>query len=151
MVCWLIVAPSSRGTFRRPPACVPGRRPANVRSIHNVKDISSGSPASPADCAPEAAIGLAEHLLRPRNRLRCGGRLNRGTTSRMIAVPSSAQPAASGDPAGAPAAVRIAGLRKSYGDVLAAADIDHVVRPGELFTLLGPSGSGKTTLLRMIA
>jgi putative spermidine/putrescine transport system ATP-binding protein len=69
----------------------------------------------------------------------------------MIAVPSSAQPAAAGDPAAAPAAVRIASLRKSYGDVLAAADIDLVVRAGEFFTLLGPSGSGKTTLLRLIA
>jgi putative spermidine/putrescine transport system ATP-binding protein len=69
----------------------------------------------------------------------------------MIAVPSSAQPAAAGDPAAGPAAVRIAGLRKSYGDVLAAAGIDLVVRSGEFFTLLGPSGSGKTTLLRVIA
>jgi len=47
--------------------------------------------------------------------------------------------------------VRVTGLRKSYGDVLAAADIDLVVQQGEFFTLLGPSGSGKTTLLRMIA
>jgi putative spermidine/putrescine transport system ATP-binding protein len=69
----------------------------------------------------------------------------------VIAVPSSAQPAAAGEPAATPAAVRVTGLRKSYGNVLAAADIDLVVQPGEFFTLLGPSGSGKTTLLRMIA
>jgi len=69
----------------------------------------------------------------------------------MIAVPSSAQPAAAGDPAAAAAAVRVTGLRKEYGDVLAVADVELVVRAGEFFTLLGPSGSGKTTLLRLIA
>jgi putative spermidine/putrescine transport system ATP-binding protein len=68
----------------------------------------------------------------------------------VIAVPSSAQPAAAGDPAAA-AAVRVTGLRKKYGDVLAVADVELVVRAGEFFTLLGPSGSGKTTLLRLIA
>ncbi len=43
------------------------------------------------------------------------------------------------------------GLRKRYGDVVALAGVDLVIRPGEFFTLLGPSGSGKTTLLRLIA
>src|SRR5207253_10306361 len=42
-------------------------------------------------------------------------------------------------------------LVKRYGDVVAIADIELTVRPGEFFTLLGPSGSGKTTLLRLIA
>ena len=48
-------------------------------------------------------------------------------------------------------AVYVTGLRKSYGDVIAVADIDLIVPLGEFFTLLGPSGSGKTTLLRLIA
>jgi putative spermidine/putrescine transport system ATP-binding protein len=69
----------------------------------------------------------------------------------MMAVPSSAQPAAAGEPAAAEAAVRVIGVRKSYGDVLAVAGVDLVIRPGEFFTMLGPSGSGKTTLLRLIA
>jgi putative spermidine/putrescine transport system ATP-binding protein len=47
--------------------------------------------------------------------------------------------------------VRLSGLRKSYGPVVAVAGIDLEVARGEFFTLLGPSGSGKTTTLRMIA
>jgi putative spermidine/putrescine transport system ATP-binding protein len=47
--------------------------------------------------------------------------------------------------------VRLAGVSKRYGDVVAVASLDLEVRRGEFFTLLGPSGSGKTTSLRMIA
>jgi putative spermidine/putrescine transport system ATP-binding protein len=43
------------------------------------------------------------------------------------------------------------GLRKTYGEVVAVADVDLKVGDGEFFTLLGPSGSGKTTTLRIIA
>ena len=69
----------------------------------------------------------------------------------MIGVPSPAQPAAAGDTAAAAGAVHAVRLRKHYGDVVAVADIDLTIAPGEFFTLLGPSGSGKTTLLRLIA
>jgi putative spermidine/putrescine transport system ATP-binding protein len=48
-------------------------------------------------------------------------------------------------------ALRLQGVKKNYGHVVAAAGIDLVVEEGEFFTLLGPSGSGKTTLLRLIA
>src|ERR1022692_3565841 len=70
----------------------------------------------------------------------------------MIADPAPAQqPAVAADPGAGRAAVHVTGLRKSYGTVLAVADLELVVRQGEFFTLLGPSGSGKTTLLRLIA
>jgi putative spermidine/putrescine transport system ATP-binding protein len=49
------------------------------------------------------------------------------------------------------AAVRLDGVVKRFGDVLAADGIDLEVQEGEFFSLLGPSGSGKTTCLRMIA
>src|SRR5947209_367854 len=55
-----------------------------------------------------------------------------------------------GDPA-KKAALKVLGVRKNYGQVVAVAGIDLVVNEGEFFTLLGPSGSGKTTLLRLIA
>src|SRR5258708_22185124 len=54
------------------------------------------------------------------------------------------------EPPAAPA-VRLSGVRKSYGDVVAIVDLSMDVRPGEFFTMLGPSGSGKTTTLRVIA
>ena len=47
--------------------------------------------------------------------------------------------------------VSVAGIRKSYGEVVAVDTVDLTVGEGEFFTLLGPSGSGKTTTLRIIA
>jgi putative spermidine/putrescine transport system ATP-binding protein len=49
------------------------------------------------------------------------------------------------------AAVRLSGLRKSFGTVDAVAGVDLEILDGEFFSMLGPSGSGKTTVLRMIA
>ena len=48
-------------------------------------------------------------------------------------------------------AVRLAGIRRRFGTVIAADGVDLEIAEGEFFTMLGPSGSGKTTLLRMIA
>ncbi|HET9984058.1 MAG TPA: ABC transporter ATP-binding protein [Longimicrobiales bacterium] len=47
--------------------------------------------------------------------------------------------------------LRLEGLEKRFGDVVAVADLWLDVGRGELLTLLGPSGCGKTTTLRMIA
>ncbi|MEV4350571.1 ABC transporter ATP-binding protein [Actinoplanes sp. NPDC049596] len=48
-------------------------------------------------------------------------------------------------------AIKLSGLRKSFGAVEAVAGIDLEIADGEFFSMLGPSGSGKTTVLRMIA
>jgi putative spermidine/putrescine transport system ATP-binding protein len=48
-------------------------------------------------------------------------------------------------------AIRLTGLRKSFGAVDAVSGIDLDIADGEFFSMLGPSGSGKTTVLRMIA
>ncbi|MBX6362659.1 MAG: ABC transporter ATP-binding protein [Gemmatimonadetes bacterium] len=47
--------------------------------------------------------------------------------------------------------LRLEGLEKRFGDVVAVSDLWLDVGRGELLTLLGPSGCGKTTTLRMIA
>src|ERR1700675_4931447 len=53
------------------------------------------------------------------------------------------------------AAIEIVGLRKEYGRgagaVVALADIDLTVAPGEFVCIVGPSGCGKSTLLRILA
>src|SRR5213596_2548114 len=47
--------------------------------------------------------------------------------------------------------IRLRGLRKVFGHVVAVDGIDLDIADGEFFAVLGPSGSGKTTVLRMIA
>ena len=49
------------------------------------------------------------------------------------------------------AAVRVRGLRRSFGDTVAVADLDLDVAEGAVFGLLGPDGAGKSTLIRMLA
>ena len=48
-------------------------------------------------------------------------------------------------------AVRLLGIRRTFGEVVAIDDLDLDIAEGEFFTMLGPSGSGKTTTLRVIA
>jgi NitT/TauT family transport system ATP-binding protein len=55
-----------------------------------------------------------------------------------------------------PAAFGFAGLNKTYlskdgRPIVALADVDFEVRPGEFVTVVGPSGCGKSTLLRILA
>src|SRR4051794_41615506 len=47
-------------------------------------------------------------------------------------------------------AVRVSGLRKSYGSLQALAGVDIEIRRGEVFGLLGPNGAGKTTLAEIL-
>ncbi|HWP68586.1 MAG TPA: ABC transporter ATP-binding protein [Rectinemataceae bacterium] len=47
--------------------------------------------------------------------------------------------------------IKISGVEKRFGDLVALSDINLQIEKGEFFTLLGPSGCGKTTLLRTIA
>jgi ABC-2 type transport system ATP-binding protein len=46
-------------------------------------------------------------------------------------------------------ALRVRGLRKAYGEVVAVDGLDLDVREGECFGLLGPNGAGKTTTIEI--
>ena len=49
-----------------------------------------------------------------------------------------------------PDALRVEGLRKSFGGVRALRGVDLVVRPGEVHALLGQNGCGKSTLVKIL-
>lgn len=46
--------------------------------------------------------------------------------------------------------VRLTGVTRRYGDIVAVDYLNLEVRRGEVFGLLGPNGSGKSTILKMI-
>jgi len=53
------------------------------------------------------------------------------------------------DPAASPV-LRCEGLRKTFGERVAVADVGFTIAPGETYGLLGPNGAGKTTTISMI-
>lgn len=48
------------------------------------------------------------------------------------------------------AVIRVRGLSKRFGDVLAVNDLDLAVEQGTIYGFLGPNGCGKTTTMRML-
>src|SRR3989442_10638832 len=62
--------------------------------------------------------------------------------------PEGAEPRRGGSAAGA---VRLDGITKRFGAVVAVDDLSLTVEPGEFVCLLGPSGCGKTTTMRIVA
>ena len=47
--------------------------------------------------------------------------------------------------------IRVEGLSKRYGELVAVDDVSFEARPGEIFGLLGPNGAGKTTTLGCVS
>jgi ABC-2 type transport system ATP-binding protein len=62
----------------------------------------------------------------------------------MSLHPSGDQPSPDG------AAVRLTGLRKSFGNVRAVRGVDLDIAPGEVVAFLGPNGAGKSTTIDML-
>jgi ABC-2 type transport system ATP-binding protein len=67
----------------------------------------------------------------------------------MSDTPENSVPSVAPEP-GAPA-LRVVGLRKSYGGTVALAGVDLRVEPGTVLGLLGPNGAGKTSLVSIVA
>ena len=47
--------------------------------------------------------------------------------------------------------LQVAGLKKSFGSIIVADDLDFAIAPGEAVGIIGPNGAGKTTLFNLIA
>ena len=47
--------------------------------------------------------------------------------------------------------LKIEGLSKKFGGLLAVNNISFSVEEGEIFGIIGPNGAGKTTLLNLIS
>jgi len=47
--------------------------------------------------------------------------------------------------------IEASGVRRTFGDVVAVADVDITVPPAQVTALVGPNGAGKTTLLLVLA
>ena len=71
--------------------------------------------------------------------------------SAVAAAASERAPSCGDDARRRATTVRIASLKKSYGDLEAIREMSCDVADGEFLSVLGPSGCGKSTLLMMIA
>src|SRR5919109_3567294 len=111
------------GKGRGTPACEAAGDPCTGRSDHRPPGVTS-DPDAPSTIEARMAVSSTEVAAQ----------------NRSVAAPRPDQPA-----------VRLEGVEKRYGDVVAVDGIELEVRQGEFFSMLGPSGSGKTTTLRMIA
>jgi ribose transport system ATP-binding protein len=55
------------------------------------------------------------------------------------------------DPSGSQEAVRMTGIKKSFGGVHALKGVDLIVKPGTVHALLGENGAGKSTVLKILS
>jgi ABC-2 type transport system ATP-binding protein len=51
----------------------------------------------------------------------------------------------------APSALKVAGLRKAFGERIVLDGIDLDVEQGTILSLLGPNGAGKTTIVQILS
>lgn len=95
-------------------------------------------PPGQAAAEPRPALSVAAGLL-----ALAGGLL----ALARVRLERAVEPAAT--PAGA-ATLRVEGLSKRYGRIVAVEGLTFTVAPGEVIALWGPNGAGKTTVLKCI-
>jgi ABC-2 type transport system ATP-binding protein len=71
------------------------------------------------------------------------------TTATFTSAPV-VNPAVTGETEKSEPAIRVRGLRKTYGAIEAVRGIDLDVHPGEIFGLIGPDGAGKTSTFQIL-
>jgi ABC-type branched-subunit amino acid transport system ATPase component/ABC-type branched-subunit amino acid transport system permease subunit len=64
---------------------------------------------------------------------------------------AAGRPGRAAEPVGTEARLRVTGLTKAFGGVLAVSDVSVSLGPGEVVGIIGPNGAGKTTLVSLIA
>jgi branched-chain amino acid transport system permease protein len=105
--------------------------------------------------APTGLAGLAKALrrrwpLHPPAELARVSLIPTPETGRISTPESAVTTPVAGSGGGAPL-LRVTGLRKQYGALLALDGVDLVVHAGEILGVIGPNGSGKTTLFNCIS
>jgi len=78
-----------------------------------------------------------------------GGRREAGDKSEPSGFPPRSDVPPLASPL-SPPAVRMAGIAKAFGDVLALRNASLEVAPGEIHALVGENGAGKSTLMRVL-
>lgn len=102
-------------------------------------------------------IGAAARAIATRvGRFRTSGEHGGGPVARPARVASTgpSSDAPTGGVASSPDTgplLRLTGMSKTFGGVVAADDVSIDVLAGEVFGLIGPNGSGKTTLLNLLS
>jgi branched-chain amino acid transport system ATP-binding protein/branched-chain amino acid transport system permease protein len=109
--------------------------------------------------APEGIFWKVRDMLQRRaaRKAAAGGQVAREAapeaTMPHADAPSSgaaAPPARTAPPAGAPVALEVRSLSKSFGGLKAVQEVSFAVREGEILGIIGPNGAGKTTLFNLL-